>query len=65
VLASHFAARPPTVIVTFLNGRKGDSLNGGHIAPMSAHHPLWTLDGPQLPVTVEQPSSGIPPVCQT
>jgi hypothetical protein len=27
---------------------------------MSAVHPLRTLDGPRLPLRVEQPSSGIP-----
>ena len=29
---------------------------------MSAIHPLRTLDGPREPLTVEQPSSGIPPI---
>jgi hypothetical protein len=29
---------------------------------MTDYHPLRTLDGPGLSLTVEQPSSGIPPV---
>jgi hypothetical protein len=32
---------------------------------MSRFHPLRTLDSPRLPLMVEQPSSGIPPACQT
>ena len=32
---------------------------------MTASHPLRTLDGPCSPLTVGQPSSGIPHACQT
>jgi hypothetical protein len=32
---------------------------------MTAYHPLRTHDGLRLPLTIAQPSSGMPPMCQT
>jgi hypothetical protein len=50
-------AQRPNRFLLILMAHLGKSMAG---KPMAAFHPLRTLDGPRLRLTVEQPSSGIP-----